>query len=210
MDGLVGWSWFFGDAPTTPQEYINYVSAYFPDPNDQKSILNDFYPIDDFINASVAWYAMNGDVCVGCPSIYFLNDINVTNLYLYIYKTPAPPYLAGHASELPFIFDKPLYTSFWSEAWSANLSRNMMSGWTNFAKNGIPDITNPSNGHTIKWDSFNMNGQGIIFDNNIRINDNGPFINSFRNDACQFWLNQITRSQRQTVCFDSKSVSFFQ
>ena len=239
MDGILGWPYFAGNHPDTYDELNTMVSQYIKNTTQVDLISKHYYPSSDFLNASVAYYTINADVCVICPSLILVETIN-TNLnkkpktrtftkekgndssggsnnggggdnsnddkttvdeFVYYFRTPASPYLAPHASELPFVFDKEDYVIYWSEEWSANLSYSMMSAWTNMAKYGIPNITNQWTDVYLTWDKFGDEENVIVFDDNIRIETD--FITNYRKNVCHFWWNQVEYGQVENLCFNA-------
>ena len=218
MDGIMGWPYFDGNHPDTYDQLNTMVSQYIKNSTQVDLISNYYYPSSDFINASVAYYTINADVCVICPSLILMETID-TNLnggdhdddddadkttideFVYYFRTPASPYLAPHASELPFVFDKEFDVGYWSEEWSTNLSYSMMSAWTNMAKFGMPNITNQWTDVYFTWDKFGDEQNVIVFDDNIRIETD--FIINYRKNVCHFWWNQVEYSQVESLCFNA-------
>ena len=207
MDGTVGWPWFSGEHPNTPNQLYKRLKSYISNITQVNLTYYYYYPLNQFINASVAYYTINSDVCVVCPSLLFMEQIdsklsNITNKYVYYYRTPSYPYLAPHASELPFVFNKYYYASYFSEQWSANLSYSIMSAWTNMAKLGIPKITNNETNVYFNWKMFNLEYENvIIFDNNIRMETD--FKVNYRNNVCDFWYKQVNFKDVENLCWNT-------
>ena len=252
MDGLQGWPWFAGAHPDNETQLNDMLQLYITNQTQVDLLCDYYYPLTDFINASVAYYTMNADVCVICPSLIFMetldnqvnhkknnhhdkddegarvreefvrvnrhknhldmnqrqeNDdvetMNTIDQFVYYFRSPANPYLAGHGAELPFVFGHESWVSFWDEQWSANLSYSMISAWTNMAKYGTPNITNQWTDVTVGWKTFGQEQNVMVLDNDVRMDS--KFLTNYRNDVCHFWWDQVKYGQVESLCFNNKA-----
>eukprot|EP00457_Paulinella_chromatophora_P002722 gb/GEZN01002727.1/.p1 GENE.gb/GEZN01002727.1/~~gb/GEZN01002727.1/.p1 ORF type:complete len:670 (-),score=126.26 gb/GEZN01002727.1/:323-2332(-) len=210
MDGLVGWPWLEGPRPTTDQQYRQLLLDYFPENASKANLLYEkFYPPKDFLNASVAWYVLNGDICVTCPTLELAALLQQqqpeVSQYVYQFASPAAPFLAGHAAEIPFVFNMgKAAADFFSEKWSLKLSEQMMSAWAALASSGLPErvVRKSSN---VTWDAFNPKGGSVLLWNDVPRNL-PDFPENYRRGACHFLNREVSLSTLSAMCLNSKSV----
>ena len=207
MDGITSWPYFAGWHPDTEEQYEEVLNLYISNATQAKLVYDYYYPVSDFINASVAWYVLNGDACVTCPTLK-LNQMIYGQIhneeYVYQWRTPAAPYLAPHGSELGFVFNCKGYCSYFEIQWSDSLSYSMMSAWTNFAKHGVPNITNHEYGLNVQWSAYDSGSNVMLLDDQLGMVQG--FQSGYRNDACDFWYNEVGYDTMNAICVNSLSV----
>ncbi len=126
----------------------------------------------------------------------------VSRIYLYQFLGSGNEnqYYAPHASELPFVFDEvDSHVQFYRMPWNQNLSNLMLSAWTNYAKYGIPNITDAIN---ITWDEFDLNSNNVIVfkQGNGGIHNVKDFAMNYRNNVCDFWYEQVGLDVMTNLC----------
>ena len=223
MDGTIGKPYYIdiGGYPKNDTEYKQYLEAYFGTSNNDERMIYDlmtkYYPKSDFgNNVSVAFWTMNGDVCVACPTFEigdYLYDIDNFELFIYEFRGPYSPFIAPHASELVWLFVKPNLADYFDMRYNSTLSDQIISAWTQFASysysynysynynyggNGNrygsddnDDVITFGDGmnENYEWFGYNKNDNKtiFIFDNNIR--NVGKYVDTYNNGACNFWKN---------------------
>jgi len=129
--------------PTTREEYEAIVRDVYPDNVDE--ILS-YYPVrsdedladgintllGDHLFGMQAWFAANESARLGVP----------TWLYFFTRTSPAQHQWAGayHSGEIPFVFGNAL-PLFPANDFDRELTEQIMTYWTNFAKNSDPNST---------------------------------------------------------------------
>ena len=111
MDGIIGWPWHAGRHPKSNSQYKDFLSAYISNQTQVDLLYNDYYPpsdfpsLDQYENASIAWFTLTGDVCVKCPTLIQLEEILRQNgekrnisIWSYFFRGGGEPYYAPHAS----------------------------------------------------------------------------------------------------------------
>ena len=167
LDGVVSFPWHAGARPTTDAEYKAFLNGYIPDPHKAEKIYSVYYLPDSFHEYppdhniyELAWFTINADTCLTCPSLFMANQIE--NVYgdavdTYIYRFGGPgnhgQYLAPHGSEVPFVLSNEINMAFYDMQWNQTLSNEMTSAWTNFVKHGDPNITDYVDGIDFDWPS---------------------------------------------------------
>jgi para-nitrobenzyl esterase len=133
-------------APITPEQYPSVVEDMVGP--DAASLVMAEYPLNQFGSPDLAVGAIGTDSIFACPAraadqvlstqvptfSYEFNDINAPELFL---PPVTFPYGATHASELRYLFT--LTRPGQLDAQQENLSNNMVSYWTQFAKYGDPN-----------------------------------------------------------------------
>eukprot|EP01084_Bolivina_argentea_P301872 520923_1 len=213
MDGINPFPSVGGPTPTNEQEFNAFVSYYIANESQANAIKNVYYNPENFKpiapnhnSYELAWYTLNGDVCVSCPSFLMASEISETNVTgnMYVYEflgsgQPHGMYYAAHGSELSYVFDNPNVDSniVFEMPWSQNLSDSMVNSWTNYGLYGIPDIETAS--VKIKWETFDTETQQVmLFDNNIKLEKN--YKNHYRDNVCDFWYLQVGYDTMFNIC----------
>eukprot|EP01084_Bolivina_argentea_P174641 302510_1 len=202
IDGLVSYPFYLGFAPKTDTDFNNAIKYYFPNSTQQSLMENVFYTPSQFKPQAtaneyqIAWYSINADTCLGCPSLLMAQQIfdskMTNNVYVYEFGGPtnhkSGMNYAPHTSELPFVFDWKQDDQYMAVPWSQSESNSMLSAWTNFALNGVPNVTNTIDKINIMWSPFSTDKQNVMV-----WDDTGKIVSDFsathRNGSCQF-LNQ--------------------
>eukprot|EP01084_Bolivina_argentea_P276665 472112_1 len=215
IDGVVSFPWHAGYAPKNDSEYKALIAKYILNITQQNEIYNIYYSPNNFVqylnfnSYELAWWSMNGDVCLSCPTLKIGEIIALRKLtkrvYLYEFLGSGNDnqYYAGHASELPFVFDDvKSHIEFYRMPWNQNLSNCMVSAWTNYAKYGIPNVTNSINNIHIKWDEFSLDSGNVILfkQGNGGIYNVKNFTMNYRSNVCDFWYNQVGLDVMTNVC----------
>eukprot|EP01084_Bolivina_argentea_P084762 153248_1 len=155
-------------------------------------------------NYELAWFAINCDVCLSCPSILMSEQIDeqISNDIVYVYQFGGPgvneSYYAPHGSEIAFVFD--ISTSSQAVPWNQKLSNEMVSAWSNFGKYGMPNITDSIDNIVIDWTSFGGEAKNnvIIFEDTTKIKPS--FKQNYRKNACDFWYDEIGIDTMTDLC----------
>eukprot|EP01084_Bolivina_argentea_P136783 240908_1 len=214
LDGAVGWPFYYGPYPKNETQYKEYLELYISNETQVELIMNTYYPMSDFPpynnaeNASIAWFSINADCCIACPSFNDMSLITEANnsflTYMYEFRGSAAPYYAPHASELPFVFDKEREEAQFDVIWNQSLSDSLISGWTNYGKYGVPNITNSIDKVDIEWKSYNYKTQNvIILDDKIRVENEYKTV--YRHGACPFWYDQVGQGTVIHICLNTKT-----
>eukprot|EP01084_Bolivina_argentea_P140230 246594_1 len=173
IDGIVAFPYFAGPAPLNDNQYKSFIARYISNTSQQTMIHDTYYPSNNFpaygnFNSyELAWWTINCDLCVACPTLKLINDIvsNEMTSRVYGYEFFGPGnnslYYAPHASEIEFVFDGE-DASFWDLPWDQQLADSMLSAWVNFGKYGKPNITNIFDNVNIEWNEYNMKDQSIM------------------------------------------------
>eukprot|EP01084_Bolivina_argentea_P206287 352238_1 len=211
LDGVVSYPWNYGPYPKTNIQYKQFLNKYISNQTQVDLIYNYYYPTSQFpayldhTNASLAYFTVNCDVCLACTSLIqmeqMLNGNTGVDLqgYVYLFRGPSPPYYAGHASELNFVFNHnyPIENVFFEMDWNQNLSDSMVSAWSNFGKVGVPNIMNHD--VNVQWTQYG-DSNVMIFDDNIRTV--AQYGKNYRNNVCDFWWNEVGQQTMLNICQD--------
>eukprot|EP01084_Bolivina_argentea_P286126 490791_1 len=220
MDGIVSEPFYANPFPKTDSEYKAYINRYIHNTTQQNEIYSIYYPPSDFppyfvpgaanFNSyELAWWTMNGDVCVICPTLKLAQQISTNELSskMYVYEFLGPgadngEFYAPHASELAYVFDwGALAENFYHIPWNQNLSDSMVSSWSNMGKYGVPNITNKFEKINLNWNVFDTTGGNVIlFNDNIENMKN--FKSNYRKNVCDFWYEQVKIETMEYVCWD--------
>eukprot|EP01084_Bolivina_argentea_P165346 287263_1 len=212
-DGLVSYPWFAGSAPSNATQYKKFLQAYISNETQVNLLMNYYYPLTDFqpyigySNASFAWFTINGDVCLKCAGLNQISEMvkqlaqnEKYQFYVYYFRGGGEPYYAPHGSEDPYVFDRPIYENPYFVPWDQALSNAMESSWVNFGKYGIPNAT--TNDINVEWKPFNIDGNVMILDDKMRMMS--QFQQNYRNNVCDFWLNEVGEYISDQICWDEK------
>lgn len=147
--------------PMTAADYPAAIASTFGKSNEAKIINR--YPLSDYTSPSVALATAETDGGFSCPMLRMAKTVARYEPNTYVYEfadSTAPsymspvsfPYGAAHTSEIQYIF--PLYHGATGTPQPLNakqelLSRQMVSYWTTFARNG-----NPNSPKTPTWPRF--------------------------------------------------------
>eukprot|EP01084_Bolivina_argentea_P140223 246584_1 len=226
LDGLAGLGYLA--YPTTDAEYKEFLDVYVPNKDHRDLIYSYYYPSTEFPyyapmrynSYSLAWFMINSDTCLLCPSFtppvftYSPPPVNqyVGNDIVYIYDFGGTgnnnTYYALHSAELPFVFDAKEFNIGSGFPWSQTLSNQMMSAWTNFAKYGIPNITDPANWkNDITWPLYSGSTNKtnvMIFEDKVKVNS--TFYKDYRKNVCDFWYNQVAYDVILDLCLDQYGI----
>eukprot|EP01084_Bolivina_argentea_P017719 33064_1 len=135
------------------------------------------------------------------------NQINkyISSDIVYIYQFGGPgkngSFYAPHGSEIPFVFDTGNVA--WADMlWDQQLANQMMSGWANFGKYGMPNITDAFDNMDFEWPLYSNgnNTNVIIFEDTLRINSS--FYANWRQNVCEFWYYEIDYDVLLSICLD--------
>ena len=123
--------------------------------------------------------------------------------FVYEFRGP-PPHYACHGSEVPFVLDHAAQSPIYRIPWDQTLSESMLSAWSNFGKDGHPNVT--IDGAAVEWKAFTAEEQNVmVWDENIRFESG--FTDKYRHGACSFWYNEVGFDTTVDICFDLKNVS---
>ena len=122
--GFYGLTLLDGDCPTTERSHREKIGGLVSNKKLRKKVLSTFYPPKDFKKGysfhdlppsfnkyQLAWFTLNGDVCVICPTLKLAQQIAANaitpDLFVYDFKGPGYDdlYSAAHGSELMFLFE---------------------------------------------------------------------------------------------------------
>eukprot|EP01084_Bolivina_argentea_P165347 287264_1 len=164
IDGLISYPFYYGYAPNNPHTWEMTVEHYFPNSTQATLMEYNYYYPSKFKSQSganeyeLAWYSVNADTCLGCPSLIMaqqIADAKVTNIYVYEFGGPTNKQTgmnyAPHMAELGFIFDWPGFNDWEHVPWSQSLADSMLSSWTNFGIYGVPNVTNSKDKINVVW-----------------------------------------------------------
>ena len=109
-------------------------------------------------------------------------DAHNTEVYRYDFTQPIEngflaSYGTAHGAEMPFIFGDAVEDAYFLGEKDANLSEQIMSYWTQFARTGNPNTTD---GFT--WPLFTNDSQ-----NYLDLNDDLNIKSNLREEYCSFW-----------------------
>ncbi len=146
-----------GNGPLTAAQYPAAVTALVGS-QIADQVLNE-YPLSDFSSPDVALSAIFGDAGFSCTAraadqllsvsvptfAYEFNDTNAPMLFL---PPVSFPYGATHTDEIQYLFQIAGHASQ-LDANQTKLSQQMISYWTQFARNGNPNSLN-----TVHWAAY--------------------------------------------------------
>lgn len=213
MDGIVAEPWGYGAVPETDEEYKSLIADYVDNETTQNRLYSDYYPPSDFPkyhysakgsynSYQLAWWTMNGDVCVLCPSLELAERIssNVMTPQLFVYEFNGPEqdhsYRAPHASELPFVFNWGAeFELFYRIPWDQKLSDSMLSSWVHLGRDGTPEMD---------WHPFGRRqGNVLLFQTEHGgIRNVADFKEKYRKNVCDFWSEEVGQEIMTNVCLD--------
>ena len=222
MDGIVAEPWGYGAVPETDKEYKLLIADYFGNESIQSALYSYYYPPSDFPkyhyspkgsynSYQLAWWTMNGDVCVLCPSLKLAEQIssNVRTPQTFVYEFNGPEqdhsYRAPHAAELPFVFNWGAeWEEFYRIPWDQTLSDSMLSSWVHLGRYGTPNITNRADKVHVDWKRFHIeNGNVLLFQTEHGgIRNVEDFTEKYRNNVCDFWYNKVGEDMMTEICLD--------
>lgn len=146
-------------APQTLQEWQAYLTDAF---GDQADRISEFYAVDTDNEVTKAAERLAGDSFFGRHAYYMAERHAAIGqpVYLYLFerRSPAPDETLGasHAMELSPLFGS--YVPFWpTDARDDELSEEMQTYWTEFAKTG-----NPNAAKLPLWPAFQSDSGGEI------------------------------------------------
>ena len=222
MDGTVASPWNIGVTPFTEREYRKLIGDYIHDDYVREQLVSHYYSPSNFTpyhfdnialysNVELAWWTMNGDVCVLCPTLQMAARISYSKiedqqLYVYDFKGPGHDgsYYAPHGSEIPFVFDYGLRDGkhkwidpvFFHIPFDDQLSDFMLSSWVRMAREGKP---------WSDWESFDVFDYNVLSIANVAaIGNERDFFNQYRDGVCPFWFNQVDEQIMKDICSDVK------
>eukprot|EP01083_Nonionella_stella_P150247 478335_1 len=201
----------FDGTPTTSDEMMMYLTAYFDQDDDgmATSIMDNYYkadqfqPLDEFNKYQIMWLMMNGDSWAVCPAFElaqwivsnpgkFSGDTN-TDLYVYHFVGSTAPYYATHASEILFVFDldlsvlRAVLLQKNQMTWDRALADKMNTAWANFAKDEDDDNLVP----------YENNAQKVmIFGGINEIEMVSGYYQGYRDGWCPFLSTQYSAQGR--------------
>eukprot|EP01084_Bolivina_argentea_P168025 291480_1 len=211
FNSVDGMDFLIGFGPETEQQYKNSIAKYITNTTQQQMIYDIYYPPSKFPaygknnQYQMAWYTMNSDLCVACTTLkmgnYVINNQMSSRMYIYEFFGSGNGdgnYYAPHGSEIAFVFNLPYYVM--DMKFDQNLSDSMLSAWVNYGKYGKPNITNRFENVNINWDPYDMQDQSVISFKSGDIENQKAFSTNFRNDACDFWYNEVGVDTMDTFC----------
>jgi len=203
------------------------IAHYVANTTQQALLYSAYYPPSDFPPYSfdetasynsyqLAWWTMNGDVCVQCPTLKMAEQISankaVPEMFVYDFKGPGLDglYYAPHAAELPFVFNEAaiLETMFFKIPWNQSLSDSMQSAWVNMARYGTPNISNDAGEVELIWNAFDAETESVLLFQGGEIGgDDGiqnvaNFGEEYRSNVCDFWYNEVGEEIMVNLCWN--------
>ena len=215
MDSIIAWPYHAGRAPRNDGEYKRFIDRLVSNKTQQQLLYSYYYPPSDFPfyppdhnSYEIGWFTMISDCCLKCPSLRMADQIdafmNDDAVYMYMFGGPGKngSYYAGHGSEIGFVYDEPISAAIFDIPWSQVLSNEMLSSWSNFAKYGVPNVTDSIDNIDIEWVNYGGkdNGRVIIFEDDVRMIKG--FDKYWRNNVCDFWYDEVPFNEMQSVCLD--------
>ena len=94
--------------------------------------------------------------------------------------------------------------------WNEILSQNMVSSWTNFGKFMEPNVTDYIDGINFEWSLYyskESKHNVMIFRDKLEIKQ--MFDENYRNNVCDFWINQVGFDIMLNICNDGANVTSF-
>ena len=224
MDGIVAFPWHLGKRPSNDAEYKQFLEEFLPNNKTQQDLIYSvyyppsnfpFYP-PDHNSFELAWFSINSDVCLLCPSLKMNEQIKQkfedVNVYIYQFAGPGKngSYYAGHGSELVFVFDTHTLVGqlFEEFPWDQTLSNAMLSSWTNFGKFMQPNVTDKQDNINVEWSLYSEDMTNVmIFRDKIEINKS--FKQDYRNGVCDFWYNECGEDIMVNICNDGANITSY-
>merc|ERR1711962_1216448 len=154
-----------------------------------------------------------GDHQFTCPVVDFAHRYAETgnNVYMYHFMevasvSPWPKWSgAMHADEIAFLFGQPLNHSYQYTEKEANLSKQMMSYWANFAKTGNPSLTGTGRWMDTYWPLHTPLKREIL------TLSSGPSttLEGHRVRQCAFWKKFLPQLGNLNDLYDGNVTSTF-
>ena len=206
LDGLAGPPYYAGGAiPKTPAEFGALLRKYQPFdtvPGLSEQV-EQLYPAADLGGASNAWFKLNSDVCVTCPTRWLADVLVESATPAYLYEFDGPNGLAPHAGELPYVFGGVLAENA-RPLLPAPLDPVLVSivqdYWRTFAATGTPSastIGGPA------WYTFTSYNQEVM---QMRTAKDISLTRGLRDPQCSFWNTSLTGAQLTSLCFNQATL----
>ena len=222
MDGIYAEPFGMGSAPKTDQEYKSLIEEFVQNETLQHRLHSHYYPPSDFAPYSfgpsvsyssyeMAWWTMNSDVCVLCPTLKLAEQLSSNEaepaVFVYDFKGPRHnnSYRAHHVSEIPFVFHlEAAGEESLRIPWDQQLSDSMLSSWVNMGIDGIPDITNRIDDVDLEWTPFDaVEGNVMLFQTEEGgLTNRLDFKLKYRDNVCDFWYNEAGEATMYNVCWE--------
>ena len=227
LDGLAAFG--LGTQPTTSDELYDYLYDYINDTFIVNELISYYYNVstsenNEYFNktlygdslSTTQWYAMNSDLCLGCPAYnaakYF--DPLIEQQFLYEFRGPTAPFLVYHAGELVYLFLLgDLFADAFGVVYNESLGLSMINAWTQFGimdDDGLNFTLIDYNGFDkkeFKWNEYNYNNGEDVNDKNAsvlifsnRIYNYEKYEYNFRNNVCDYWMNNVDFETRRDIC----------
>ena len=141
----------------------------------------DYYNPRHFLNAKLALETALTDFFAHCPAKKIVRAAartgNPVYNYVFSHVGHSPMYWqmgAGHGLEIPFVFG---HMGIERTIWERQLSREMQSYWSNFARSG-----NPNGSELVNWPESRSTEY-------LELKTTIESKSDFRKEACEFWEN---------------------
>lgn len=168
------------------EDYDKRIRYLVGDKPEVIAALKQKYPLEKYADPGAALADLLGDGYMSC-NIQRLSDVLSpwTPVYAYTFAYPDAAFIlperrklgAFHSAEMQFVFGAPMnwFKSHFSGQ-EQQLAEAMMDYWAQFAHTG-----NPNNGKQLAWPVLSAQGQHMIFDRTLTVQD------SPKREICQFW-----------------------
>jgi len=192
-DGIFGPPWSVTTLyPHTQAQLYANLSLYGFTPTQIYTLMN-LYDVNIYSkNITDTYVKMNGDVCIICPTVDFINTyVSKTDypawLYMYSYDGTNSTNEASHASELESVFHTPHSSlgRLFDMPYDENISKRMSGYWIEFAKK-----------LSVSWKSSQQKTSKLSY---LNINFLSTEEVGYRYNKCQFW-NSLSLHVQSKFC----------
>ena len=86
--------------------------------------------------------------------------------------------------------------------WDQQLSDEMVSAWTGFARNGVPNVSTQK--ASLAWTAYEKNENVMVFKDTIEMKSG--FAGGYRRNVCDYWLNEVGLEVMTSICNSKRSL----
>jgi len=216
MDGVSGFPWHLGPRPTTQAQYSAFLDGYVGNATQSAALQTTYYPPTDFApypfpehnSFELAWFTIQADCCLSCSTLSMAHNIGEAvgenAVFVYYFGGPGKngSYYAPHASELPFVFDIPEENHAFDMPWDQQLSDEMVSAWTGFARDGMPNVDTKK--VSMAWTAYGESENVMSFRDTIEMKSG--FAGNYRRNVCEYWRNEVGLEVMTSICNSKRSL----